>query len=248
MKISRGHEEYLPDGGGGHPNAASTPVKCDRKSVDVDERFRDYLVRTNMDVIAVGLLLACYHAQTARAEPAGGTIGGHDGTYGDGRRLEQSEGEAYADEETAVYSVLFPWFTEIVGVIVYFFLSRYLHFIPFTAIMFIVGVFIGFSSKHNNNAITFSASAWAGMQGELILLVFLPGLLFLDSYNLDTYLVTQTFFQVSYFSISDDARGNCPHSASRLLYSAIRVVVRLVHDVWKHLISDRPCCSGRADE
>jgi NhaP-type Na+/H+ or K+/H+ antiporter len=195
MKVSRGREG---DGGGGRPNAASTSVKCDRKSID--ERFRDYIVRTNMDVVAVGLLLACYHAQTARAEPADGTIVDHDRTYGDGRRLEQSEGEAYAEEETAVYSVLFPWFTEIVGVFVYFLLSRYLDVIPFTAIMFIVGVFIGFSSKLNENAISFSASTWAGMQGELILLVFLPGLLFLDSYNLDTYLVTQTFFQNVYFA------------------------------------------------
>ncbi len=185
-----------PDGGGGYPCAVSTPnraMKCDRKCID--ERFRDYLVRTNIDVIVVGLLLACYHAQAVHAESAGGSSGDHN-TSG----IEESEEEIFAEEERAVYSVLFPWFAEIVGVFVYFFLSRYLHAIPYTAIMFIVGVFIGYSSKARNNAITFSASTWAGIEGELILLVFLPGLLFLDSYNLDIHLFTQSFSQLLIFA------------------------------------------------
>ena len=185
-----------PDGGGGHTSVASTPnraVKCDRKCID--ERFRDYLVRTNIDVIAVVLLLACYHAQAVHAESVGGSNGDNDISG-----LEESEEELFADDERAVYSVLFPWFAEIVGVFVYFFLSRYLHAIPYTAIMFVVGAFIGFSSKARNNAIPFSASTWAGIEGELILLVCLPGLLFLDSYNLDIHLFTQTFAQLVIFA------------------------------------------------
>ncbi|KAL3804615.1 hypothetical protein ACHAW5_000089 [Stephanodiscus triporus] len=196
MKFSGGRAPY-GGGGGGRPEAASTTPKknaaarSDRRMERIDERFRDYLVRTNVDVIAVGILLACCHVRAVRAESsAGGSNEGRDA----------SEEVAFEEGERAVYALLFPWFVEIVGVFVYFFLSRYAHAIPYTAIMFIVGVFIGLSANELTNAITFSAQTWAGIPGQLILLVFLPGLLFLDSYDLDIHLVTQTFKQLIWFA------------------------------------------------
>lgn len=92
-------------------------------------------------------------------------------------------------------------FVEITGVFVYFFLSRYAHAIPYTAVMFIVGFFIGFSVQRvNSNGITDSTQLWLGIEGEVILLVFLPGLLYLDSYNIDVHLFIQSFWQLVVFA------------------------------------------------
>ena len=93
-------------------------------------------------------------------------------------------------------------FAEIIGVFVYYVLSRYAHALPYTAIMFIIGFFIGFSLQRidQSNAVTTSASVWIGIEGEVILLVFLPGLLYLDSYNIEIHLFLQSFWQLVVFA------------------------------------------------
>ena len=169
----------------------------------IDERFRDYLIRTNIDVIILGLLLACIHARGVYAEEEtadtttsnqeGGTMDEHGG---EGNEHE----EKFEAEEAAAYALLFPWFAELLGVVAYFLVSRYAHAIPFTAIMFCVGAIIGITSRSVDTAIEFSASTWGHIEGELILLIFLPGLLFLDSYNLDVHLLMQTFTQILHFA------------------------------------------------
>ena len=47
---------------------------------------------------------------------------------------------------------------------------------------------------------TYSTDTWTGIDGHVILLVFLPGLLFLDSYNIDVHLFTQSFSQLFVFA------------------------------------------------
>lgn len=64
-----------------------------------------------------------------------------------------------------------------------------------------VGTFIGFSVQSGlDNAIAQSATTWVGIDGEVILLVFLPGLLFLDSYNIDVHLFVKSFSQLLMFA------------------------------------------------
>jgi len=50
------------------------------------------------------------------------------------------------------------------------------------------------------NAILQSAEVWLGINGQLILLIFLPGLIFLDSYTIDVHLFFQAFWQLMTFA------------------------------------------------
>ena len=184
------------------------PEKSKRGTIDT--RFRDYFIRTNIDVFLIGIILACYHVTVAfaaeDAEHGGETATGGGGEHGDAHSLEtgctgsdeNSELCIASEEESETFSVLFPWFAEIVGVFVYFVLSRYAHAIPYTAVMFIVGICIGLSVQNQViNGITKSAFTWVNINGEVILLVFLPGLLYLDSFNIDVHLFVDSFSQVS---------------------------------------------------
>ncbi len=110
---------------------------------------------------------------------------------------EESEESVFEQMENEIYAVLFPWFVQIIGVAAYYVLSRYAHIIPATAVMFVIGALIGFQvPRVPENAITRSAATWIGMEGKVLLLVFLPGLLFLDSYKMDFHLFVMTFWQV----------------------------------------------------
>ena len=82
-----------------------------------------------------------------------------------------------------VYAVLFPWFAEVIGVCTFFILSRYLHFLPFTAVMFLIGTFMGVAAVNlcTEEQLQQSVRMWANIDGHVLLAVFLPGLLFKDS-------------------------------------------------------------------
>lgn len=110
---------------------------------------------------------------------------------------EESKDSVFEQMKNEIYAVLFPWFVQFIGIAAYYVLSRYAHVIPATAVMFIVGALIGFAvPRVPENGITSSASTWIGMEGKVLLLVFLPGLLFLDSYKMDFHLFIMTFWQV----------------------------------------------------
>ncbi|KAL7551735.1 hypothetical protein ACHAWF_014918 [Thalassiosira exigua] len=91
------------------------------------------------------------------------------------------------------WAILFPWFNVAVGIVVYFLLTRYLPMVPYMAILFIVGTLmgIGISDKFfiNSDQLTSSIRMWSNINSEVLLLVFLPGLLFKDAFGLDVYLV-----------------------------------------------------------
>jgi hypothetical protein len=111
---------------------------------------------------------------------------------------EESEESVFEAMENEIYAVLFPWFIQFLGVAAYYVLSRHAHILPATAIMFVIGALIGFAVPRvvPANDITRSAEAWIGMEGKVLLLVFLPGLLFLDSYKMDFHLFVMTFWQI----------------------------------------------------
>ena len=70
---------------------------------------------------------------------------------------------------------------------------------PYTAVMFIVGAVMGYCAKENigHNAVTESTRMWIGIDGEVLLLAFLPALLFVDSYESNVYLFKKALSQVS---------------------------------------------------
>jgi len=125
--------------------------------------------------------------------------------------------------------VLFPWLTMLIGCCVYYLISRLKVKMPYTAIMFIVsahyvrlhlilttdrpsltispsqfqiGAIMGYCSTEGigSNAVTESTKMWIGIDGEVLLLAFLPGLLFLDSYNTNVYLFKQALSQLIVFA------------------------------------------------
>ena len=85
--------------------------------------------------------------------------------------------------------------------IIYYVVTRYLHSLPYTALVFILGTIIGyFTTGNGGDAISDSAAIWLNIDGQLILLVFLPGLIFLDSYTINVHLFFQAFWQLINFA------------------------------------------------
>ncbi|KAL7519617.1 hypothetical protein ACHAWX_004377 [Stephanocyclus meneghinianus] len=112
-----------------------------------------------------------------------------------------SSGMEEVEEVELPFVVLFPWFAVFLGVVVYYVLSRFTHGLPYTAIMFITGAMIGYSALHAaSNAIVDSTRLWLGINGEIIILTFLPGLLFLDSYNSNVFLFQRSILQIIIFA------------------------------------------------
>jgi NhaP-type Na+/H+ or K+/H+ antiporter len=68
--------------------------------------------------------------------------------------------------------------------------------------MFITGAIMGYitTQSQDDNAIMTSTRMWLGINGEIIILAFLPGLLFLDSYNINVYLFKRSFSQILTFA------------------------------------------------
>ena len=109
---------------------------------------------------------------------------------------------------------------------------------------------MGYCSKEGigHNAVTESTKMWIGIDGEVLLLAFLPGLLFLDSYESNVYLFKQAISQVRHIivlrvkslcfeihyvftlppaaclCISDGPMRNYPDGSRRLLCPSIRMV------------------------
>lgn len=89
------------------------------------------------------------------------------------------------------HAVLFPSFALTLGVLVYFILSRYLHLFPYTAVMFIIGTVMGIGAEVLDNTddhINESLRLWIPIDSEVLLLVFLPGLIFKDAFGLNVHL------------------------------------------------------------
>jgi len=95
--------------------------------------------------------------------------------------------------------VLFPWFAEIMGTIVFYMLTRYCTALPYTAVMFLIGTFMGIGILLRGDAaadlLSQSALQWVKINGEVLLLVFLPGLIFRDAFGLNVHLFIVSFSQ-----------------------------------------------------
>ena len=110
-------------------SCTSPPHNCNKKKMssnhENDEKLRSYLISTNYDMIAITLMLALYHASTSTSVYAAEEEQHSDSSGGHGSN--ESTEDVIENEESEVYAVLFPWFAEIVGVFVYYILSRYVN-------------------------------------------------------------------------------------------------------------------------
>lgn len=109
------------------------------------------------------------------------------------------------------YAIIFPWFVVATGIFVYYIISRFCHFIPYTAILFLIGTVMGvaITVTDANDQLTQSIRMWENINSELLLLAFLPGLLFKDAYGLDFHLFTKAFVQILIMAFPMVLAGTC---------------------------------------
>jgi NhaP-type Na+/H+ or K+/H+ antiporter len=106
-----------------------------------------------------------------------------------------------ADDEEQIEprtAILFPWLVELIGILALIFLTRYVPQFPYTAAMFLLGTFMGMAnSKLDNDSLLHqSIDQWLSINSELLLGVFLPGLIFKDALGLDFHLFTKGLSQI----------------------------------------------------
>mmetsp|Transcript_14784 Transcript_14784/g.20973 ORF Transcript_14784/g.20973 Transcript_14784/m.20973 type:complete len:914 (+) Transcript_14784:196-2937(+) len=159
--------------------------------MSTDKRVRDYCLRTNIDLILIGIIVAGYSYHV-------------DAEAVDHNTTSTAENHEESQAEMAEHAVFFPWFAQILGIAVYYLLSRYARAIPFTAMMFLIGMAIGaaveLGPEDARGVAAESAAIWMGIPAELLLLIFLPGLLYVDAYGIDVHLFLKSFSQLFVFA------------------------------------------------
>jgi Sodium/hydrogen exchanger family len=130
-----------------------------------------------------------------------------DGNTTDAAESEEGEhGEGGEEHRGALdpYAVLFPPLIMTFGVMVYYLLSRYLHALPHTAVLFLMGTMIGLGvasrQGETQNHIHITAELWDKIDSEVLLLVFLPGLIFKDSLAQNPHLFSIAIWQLFFFA------------------------------------------------
>eukprot|EP00804_Cyclotella_cryptica_P020988 CCRYP_009307-RB/>CCRYP_009307-RB protein AED:0.30 eAED:0.30 QI:298/0.75/0.8/1/0.75/0.6/5/0/529 len=164
--------------------------------------LRDKFEATNLDICLIGVVLALYnnssHVVDAASDFNNSGLGGNNTSHSNA-----TYGSSFVDapEDLSPYAILFPWFVQILAVFIYYVTTRYFRALPYTALVFILGMVVGyFTTGYGVNAISDSASLWLKINGQVILLIFLPGLIFLDSFTINVHLFFQAFWQLIIFA------------------------------------------------
>jgi len=95
----------------------------------------------------------------------------------------------HATHDHPVYAVLFPWFTVFLGLVTYYGITRTFPHLPYTVAMFLIGIAMGVGSALSSfeDSLTGSVNMWTHIDSHVLFLVFLPGLVFRDSYHLNVH-------------------------------------------------------------
>ena len=153
-------------------------------------------IPSNQHLVFLALILVtlassfgyCQAAEEHHADVSMSTLSGTgEGEHGDDHH-----------ESHEVYAVIFPWFIQAVGILVYFLLTRYVHAIPYTAVMFLTGIFMGVGGelRNDSNILGQSIQLWTEIDNEVLFTVFLPGLLFKDALEINFHLLTACITQL----------------------------------------------------
>lgn len=139
--------------------------------------------------VHVLLLLMCIMALPL-AFAATDEEGGGDHANATSAATDGGDGEHHEEEAEPVYALLFPSFCLTIGILVFYFLSRYLQALPFTAVMFLIGSVMGIGEAliEDDHQLSESIRMWSNIDSEVLLLSFLPGLIFKDSIGLNVHL------------------------------------------------------------
>ena len=116
------------------------------------------------------------------------------------------EGEGHHSEP--VVALLFPCFVAVIGVALSYVQSRAVPWIPYTAAMFVIGAIMGIAVQrldhrgdgHPNLLHESIVQYWMQINGEVLLVGFLPGLIFSDASSQNTHLFQVAFGQCFIFA------------------------------------------------
>jgi NhaP-type Na+/H+ or K+/H+ antiporter len=99
-------------------------------------------------------------------------------------------------------AVLFPPFAVTIGFLVFYVLSRYMKALPYTVTMFFMGTLMGIAVAvgDSSNQIHQTILQWININSEVLLLVFLPGLVFKDAFGQNVHLFAYAFWQIFVFA------------------------------------------------
>jgi NhaP-type Na+/H+ or K+/H+ antiporter len=114
---------------------------------------------------------------------------------------DEGEPEEHGESDPS-FAVLFPPFTLTVGFVTFYVLSRYLRALPYTAVMFLIGTLMGIASAWSDNVshLSETLTRWVSINSELLLLTFLPGLIFKDAFGLNVHLFIYSLSQQLIFA------------------------------------------------
>lgn len=97
------------------------------------------------------------------------------------------------------HALVYPWVVQILGVVTFFVLHHYELPIPYAAIMFVIGMTMGIAAFRLDSPLPQfhnSIRIWSDIDSQLLLLVFLPGLIFRDAIDIDLFTFYRCFSQL----------------------------------------------------
>ena len=105
---------------------------------------------------------------------------------GDGGILQM----CWVDTVLEHFAILYPWFVLFIGICTFYLITRYVPWFPYTACMFILGVVMGVCSVTVDftDQVSMSIRMWEDIGAEIVLLGFLPGLIYRDAYTSNVFL------------------------------------------------------------
>lgn len=132
--------------------------------------------------------------------------------------IEDSDGEEHEEDEDGGeglllheeehesepgHAVLFPSFSLTLGLLVFYLTTRYWAALPYTAIMFLIGTMMGIAVEllpDSHDHVSVTTRMWSSIDSEVLLLVFLPGLIFKDAMGLNVHLFQKAIGQCLIFA------------------------------------------------
>ena len=116
---------------------------------------------------------------------------------------EENESEEEEEVEPAD-AIIFPFFVLALGILSHRLLSRYLEWLPYTGFLFVLGTCMGVGvtrvSGPTNLLNSSMVNFWLPIDSELLLVSFLPGLLYHDAAGQNPHLFRVAFLQCLIFA------------------------------------------------
>ena len=112
---------------------------------------------------------------------------------------QQEELDFYSCSSCSVTDIiLFPWFVELMGCVILFLLVHFNIPVPYAACLFILGAIMGgvASLRLADNRLSSSIVQWSNIDSAILLLIFLPPLIFKDAVEINFNMFMVAIWQL----------------------------------------------------